>query len=60
VTQSGGTGATNCGILADETGCTGQIVGLDATTTGADYYVWFEDDGNGKILWKLREKQGQY
>jgi gliding motility-associated-like protein len=50
VTQSGGTGATNCGILADETGCTGQIVGLDATTTGADYYVWFEDDGNGNFV----------
>ena len=47
VTQTSGTGATDCGILADEFACEGDIVTLDATTTFAANYIWYEDDGLG-------------
>ena len=47
VTQTSGTGTTDCGILADEFACEGESVTLDATTTFAINYVWYEDDGLG-------------
>ena len=47
VTQTSGTGATDCGILADEFACEGDIVTLDATTNFATNYIWYEDDGLG-------------
>ena len=50
VEQSGGTGSTNCGILADEIGCEGEVISLDATTSGADNYVWYQDDGFGNFV----------
>ncbi|MDU8885986.1 T9SS type B sorting domain-containing protein [Yeosuana sp. MJ-SS3] len=50
VNQSSGTGQTNCGILADEVGCTGETITLDATTTNATNYIWYEDDGFGNFV----------
>jgi len=50
VNQSSGTGQTNCGILADEVGCLGGSIDLDATTTNAANYVWYEDDGSGNFV----------
>ncbi|MCK5400656.1 MAG: T9SS type B sorting domain-containing protein [Flavobacteriaceae bacterium] len=47
VTQTSGTGTTDCGILADEFACEGESVTLDATTTFAINYIWYEDDGLG-------------
>lgn len=47
VIQTTGTGATNCGIIADEYACEGDIVTLNATTAFATNYVWYEDDGFG-------------
>ena len=38
VTQTSGTGATDCRILADEFACEGDIVTLDATTNFATNY----------------------
>jgi len=50
VNQSSGTGQTNCGILADEVGCTGDTITLDATTTNAVNYIWYEDDSSGNFV----------
>ena len=44
VTQTAGSGATDCSILSTSNGCEGSAITLDATTEDAVNYIWYEED----------------
>ncbi|WP_239004426.1 T9SS type B sorting domain-containing protein [Lacinutrix sp. WUR7] len=62
VNQSAGAGATDCSILEEIEACEGDLLALDAQTTDADSFLWYQDDvlNPGSLLLIAGENEEVY